>query len=102
MSRIPQLKKLLEADPGDAFCLYGLAQEYLKAGQAEDACAYFDRTIEADRTYCYAYYHKARALQGLGKVEEARTICEQGLAVAKEISDQKAVSELQDLLGLLS
>jgi tetratricopeptide (TPR) repeat protein len=102
MSRIEQLKKLLEADPNDAFCLYGLAQEHLKAGEPEEALRYFDRTIEADRTYTYAFYHKARALQALGRVREAQQVCTEGLAVAEGINDEKAISELRDLQQMLS
>ena len=61
--RIELLQKMLEQDPTDAFCRYGLAQEHLKEGNIDAAIEWFDRTIEADRDYCYAYYHKARALE---------------------------------------
>ncbi len=102
MSRIDQLKKLLDADPGDAFCLYGLAQEHLKLGEAETALEYFDRTIAADHTYTYAYYHKARAQQALDRHAEARETCRAGLAVAEGVKDEKAAAELRDLLAMLS
>jgi tetratricopeptide (TPR) repeat protein len=51
---------MLEAEPNDPFCLYGLAQEYAKQGDLDQAVDMYERTIEADPAYCYAYYHFAR------------------------------------------
>ena len=33
--RLAQLMRMLETDPSDAFCLYGIAQEHAKAGRHE-------------------------------------------------------------------
>jgi tetratricopeptide (TPR) repeat protein len=99
--RIEQLRNLLEADPGDAFCLYSLAQEYAKAGEPQQAIAYFDRTIEADPAYCYAYYHKARVLEDQGDLGDAKRTLETGLDRAKQAGDQKAIAEIGDFLQQL-
>lgn len=97
MPSITQLTKLLEAEPHDPFLLYGLAQEYAKAGDVARAVEHFDRCLTADPGYCYAYYHKAKALMGVGRAEEARGAIKAGMAKAKEVGDTHAMSELQAL-----
>ena len=53
--RMSQLRNMLESEPDDAFCLYGIAMEYAKAGQTDRAIAHFDRTIEVQATLRKAY-----------------------------------------------
>jgi hypothetical protein len=36
---------MLEAEPNDPFCLYGLAQEFGKGGRFDEAVAMYDRTL---------------------------------------------------------
>ena len=85
--RISQLKNMLESEPDDAFCLYGIAMEYAKAGRTDRAIAHFDRTIEVQPDYCYAYYHKARCLMDDDQPLEARATLEAGLEQARESGD---------------
>jgi len=54
--RIDRLKKILESEPDDAFCLYGLAMEYATAGDSEEALRLFDRAIAADRPYAFLWF----------------------------------------------
>ncbi len=98
MPSIAQLTKLLEAEPHDAFLLYGLAQEYAKVGDTARAVEHFDRCLAADPGYCYAYYHKAKALATAGRVAEARAVIEAGMAKARDVGDAHARGELQALL----
>ncbi len=100
--RIELLQKMLEEDPTDAFCRYGLAQEYLKEGNYSEAVAWFDRTIEVDIDYCYAYYHKARALEQAGQVDEAMNVLRTGLTRAQACGDSHAAGEIQSFLGQLA
>ena len=60
--RLARLLALLESEPGDAFCLYGVAQEHARAGRHEEALAWYDRSLAADPDSGYAYFHKARSL----------------------------------------
>lgn len=98
MPSIAQLSKLLEAEPHDPFLLYGLAQEYAKAGDLLRAVEHFDRCLAADATYCYAYYHKAKALIAATRIDDARAVIEAGMAKAREVGDAHARGELQALL----
>lgn len=98
MSRIEQLERLLAADPADAFVLYGLAQEHAKAGHTDKAIAFYDRCLDADPTYLYAYYHKARTLLDAGDADAARDAAHRGIEAARHAGDAKALDELTALL----
>ncbi len=98
MPSIEALEKLLKADPGDAFILYGLAHEYAKLGQHETAITYYDRCLVSDPDYCYAYYHKARSQQAIERMAETKQTLQDGIARARKAGDGHAVSELQAFL----
>ncbi len=100
--RIELLQKMLERDPTDAFCRYGMAQEYLKAGDLDAAVLWFDKTIESDIDYCYAYYHKGRALEQAGRIEDAVATLRVGITRARSAGDSHAISEIQSFLDQLS
>lgn len=100
--RIAQLKRLLESDPEDAFCLYGLAIEYANQRNNDDAIAYFDRALAVDADYCYAYFHKAKALEAAGDAPAAAETLRCGIQRAKAIGDHKALNELTGYLDELA
>jgi tetratricopeptide (TPR) repeat protein len=98
MPSIDSLQRLLAADPNDAFVLYGLAQEYAKIGETARAVEYYDRCITADTSYCYAYYHKAKALEAAGRVDEAVRALRAGMDAAKKAQDGHALGEMTGYL----
>jgi tetratricopeptide (TPR) repeat protein len=98
MSRLDKLLKMLEAEPNDAFVLYGIAQEHANAERWAEAVSFYDRCIAADGGYLYAYYHKASAQLEMGDVAAAAKTLEAGLARARAVGDAKAQSEMQTLL----
>jgi tetratricopeptide (TPR) repeat protein len=102
MPSLEQLEKLLAADPGDAFLLYGLAQEYAKQGNLDRAVEFYDRCLGVDPAYCYAYYHKARALESAGKRDEAVGTLRAGFKQAQMVPDNHAAAELSALLDELT
>lgn len=97
MSRLEKLERLLQADPRDTFTLYALAQEHAKAGAHARAIEFFDRTLEVDPAYCYAYFHKARAQHATGDLPGARATALAGVQAALRAGDGKAHSELSNL-----
>ena len=101
MPSIPTLLSMLEKDPRDPFLLYGLAQEYAKAGDVGRAVEFYDKCLAADPHYCYAYYHKARAQQQAGNGAAAIATVKAGTAAAKKAGDAHALSELGALLDEL-
>ncbi|MHC5023954.1 MAG: tetratricopeptide repeat protein [Planctomycetota bacterium] len=99
--RIEQLEALLQSEPDDVFCLYGLAMEYARAGDAAAAIRFFDRALAADPDYLYAYYHKARCLMDADDPAAARHALESGIARADAGQDAHAADELRALLDEL-
>jgi tetratricopeptide (TPR) repeat protein len=100
--RLVQLQKLLAADPNDTFCLYGIAQEYARRGATDEAVLWYDRCIGADPNYCYAYFHKAKALEEAGRVDAAIAALRIGLERAKASRDSHAASEIASYLDELT
>lgn len=93
---------MLAAEPGDPFVLYGLAQEYAKAGDMARAVETYDRCLAADPHYCYAYFHKARALESLGRTADAVATLTAGIDAARRAADAHAEGELRAYLDELS
>ncbi len=102
VDRLAQLHRLLELEPRDAFCLYGLGQEYAQRGQTDEAVRWYDRCLEVDPNYCYAYFHKARALEAVDRTDEAVASLRLGLQHAKSSGDAHAASEIAGYLDQLS
>ena len=100
--RLATLLAMLEREPGDAFCLYGIAQEHAARGAHAEAIAWFDRTIAADPAQGYAFFHKARSLESLGRIPEAVAVLRDGIAAAQRGGDRHAVSELTAFLDELT
>lgn len=101
MPSIAQLERLLAIDPADPFVPYALGQEHAKQGRFDQAIAWYDRCLALDPSYCYAYYHKARALEPAGDRAAIEAVLRQGLAAAKAAGDAKASSELASFLESL-
>lgn len=99
--RITQLKSMLEKDPNDSFCLYGLGMEYAKLGQHREAAAWFDRAIQSDPDHSYTYFHKARSQQAAGNLAEAAETLKIGMRRAKKVGDAKAAGEIGSYLDEL-
>ncbi len=96
--KLSQLRNLLDKDPHDAFCMYGIAMEYSKSGNHTEAIAWFDRTMEVDPAYCYAWYHKAQVQEQSGDTAGARKTLEDGIDQAAETGDQHAQEEMKMFL----
>ena len=100
--RLAQLMRMADAEPGDPFFPYGIAQEHARAGRHDDAIAWYDRTVAIDPAYCYAYFHKARSLEELGRVDDARAALRTGIERARASGDRHALSELSGFLDQLT
>lgn len=95
MDRIAALRSMLAADPSNAFARYGLAQEYVKAGDDERALVEFRTILEADPDYQAAYYHAGKALERLGRKEDARAAYARGVEASRRTGDAHTRSELE-------
>jgi tetratricopeptide (TPR) repeat protein len=99
--RLAQLEKLLAADPNDPFLTYGIALEHAKAGRFEQTIDWLDRTIALDSHYHFAYFQKAKALDELGRTDDAKAELERGIALATAANDEQAMRALAELLASL-
>jgi Tfp pilus assembly protein PilF len=95
------LKAMVAQNPADAFARYGLAMEFVKNGQMENAVAEFRALLEHNPNYAAAYFHGGQVLEKLGDVQQARGFYEKGIEVTGRTGDQHARSELQAALDML-
>ena len=97
-SRKQQIEEMLADDPNDAFLRYGLAMEYVSAGQDEEAVRCFQDLLRVAPEYVPAYMQAGRTLERLNRVEEARTLFQSGIAAARQQGDQHASEEMAGFL----
>jgi len=95
LDRIEKLKSFLKENPKDCFLNHALALEYIKAEDDVTAKQYFDINMENDPNYIATYYHLGKLLERTGQRDEAVSIYEKGMAVAKKVNDNHTYNELQ-------
>ncbi|HEU4414005.1 MAG TPA: tetratricopeptide repeat protein [Candidatus Angelobacter sp.] len=101
-NRLQLLTDFLKQSPGDAFARYGLAMEYSKAGQTEQALAEFARLLEQHPDYTNGYFMAAQTLERSGRTPEARLMLEKGVEAARRTGNKHALSEMSGMLAELS
>lgn len=99
--RLGILQDMLAQDPSNSFARYGLAMELAKSGQLEQAVSEFETLLANDQSYVAAYYHGGQTLEKLGRVDEARTVYEQGIEASTRKGDLHTRSEIEAALNLL-
>ena len=82
-SRIDTFKQMLESDPENTMVRFGLANEYLKAEQYEEAVAALKGYLERADDEGAAYGMLARAYEKMGKRDDARQAFQRGIEVAQ-------------------
>ncbi len=101
-SRFETLKKFVEASPNDCFVRYGLAQEYIRQGDLEQALEQFKEILRINPNYQAAYYHGGQTYKKLGRLAEAKETFEKGIQIAAGSGDMHARSELEAAIQELS
>lgn len=92
--RIALLKKYIAEEPNEPFNHYALANEYI-AEDAEKALAMMKGILTKFPDYLPTYYQTAGLLESFEAEQEALTIYEQGIALAKKLGNTKIERELQ-------
>jgi predicted Zn-dependent protease len=100
-SRKEQIEELLAETPDDAFLRYGLAMEYLSAGQFQQAAQTLLALIAQDPGYIPAYYQAGKALLQAGQDPEAQATLQQGIQRARACGETHAAEEMEMLLDSL-
>ena len=101
-NRLQMLSEFLQQNPGDAFARYGLAMEYSKAGQIEQALEQFNKLLQLHPDYTNGYFMAAQTLERAGRTPEARTMLENGIEAARRTGNKHALSEMSGMLEELS
>ena len=96
MTRLEQLKKLLDADSGDIFIKYALAKEMESLGDVTNALKQYRDLLEKDPTYVGAYYHLGKLYESLHEPQEAMQVYQKGIAMCRLQGDSHALSELMN------
>ena len=91
---IASLEKLLGGPRDGALLRYSLGGEWLKAGDAQQACGYLRTAIERQPDYSAAWKLLGKALTENGEVQAALAAFEQGIAVARKRGDVQAAKEM--------
>jgi len=102
INRLQMLSEFLEQNPSDAFARYGLAMEYSKAGQIDQALEQFNKLLAMHPDYTNAYFMAAQTLERVGRTPEAKTMLANGIEAAKRTGNKHALSEMSGMLEELT
>jgi len=100
-SRRDMLERFVAQKPSDAFARYGLALECMKVGDDASAQSHFQSLLEANPEYVAGYFQYGQLLSRMGRLDEARQILSDGMAMAQKAGDSHAWGEMQAALALL-
>jgi thioredoxin-like negative regulator of GroEL len=95
-----QIEALLADDPADVFLRYGLAMEYVSAGDDATAADHLVR-LATEAGYVAAFLQAGQVLARLNRVDEACDVLRRGVAAAREQRDTHAEGEMAALLASL-
>jgi predicted Zn-dependent protease len=98
MNRIAMLSEVLTANPEDSFARYGLAMEFSKAGQVDQALEEFKTLIAKNPDYTPAYFMAAQTLSGASRADEAKRWLVDGISSARRTGNPHAQSEMTAML----
>ncbi|MCP4913684.1 MAG: tetratricopeptide repeat protein [Oligoflexia bacterium] len=91
-------EQVLEIDNEDVLANFGLAEYYLKIEDFPKSLDHVEVVLNADPKYSVAYLIKGKALEFLGKKEEAKEIFKIGVEVASKKGDLMPANEMQSRL----
>lgn len=95
------LEKLLASGRDGALLRFGLGQALLQEGQPQQAAPHLQQATAQDPHYSAAWKLLGKALEQLGRTDEAEAAWTQGLAVARERGDMQSVKEITVFLRRL-
>ena len=97
--RLAMLEKLTASSQADSFAFYCLGMEYRKEGRVDDALGAFGSLRERDPGYLAMYLMAGQMLREASRLADAATWLEQGVALATQKGDSKALGELESELA---
>ena len=101
MAVVDNLEALLAKGTDNALLRFGLANEYLKLGQLEQAIGHLRKALAHDPKYSAAWKRLGKTLAETGRTDEAIAAYEQGIRSAEEKGDIQAAKEMRVFLKRL-
>ena len=95
--RLDQLLEFEKGDPNDPFIQFALSKEYEKMGQNVEALDRYLKLREQHPDYIGLYYHLGQLYEVIGDRQNALSIYDEGLELAKSTKDFHAASELNNV-----
>jgi predicted Zn-dependent protease len=98
--RMGDIEAMLADEPSDPFLRYGLAMEYVSAGDDATAADQLLALI-AESSYVPAYLQAGQILSRLNRYTAACDVLKQGIVAAKQQGNSHAEGEMAGLLSSL-
>lgn len=95
LDRIQLLRQFTEEEPENPFNWYALALEF-RESDAEQAVSLFSKLLENHPTYLATYFPAAHLFAEIGDLDQSKVIFENGIELAREQKNTKALQELQN------
>jgi len=96
--RIEALEKMLRSRPGDPRLLFGLALEYLNAGDRDEGVRKLRAYLDVADDEGNAWGRLGAVLRDLGRDDEAREAYRRGIAEATRHGHPTMAAEFEDVL----
>src|SRR5262245_61484088 len=98
-TRRQMIEEMLLAEPNDLFLRYGLALEFAREGEPQEAVARLRALITDRPEYVPAYFQAAQLLLKSGDTASAAELLRLGIAAAQAQSNMHAAEEMSALLA---
>ncbi|MEB2784008.1 tetratricopeptide repeat protein [Algoriphagus persicinus] len=95
LERIQLLRQFTQEEPGNPFNWYALAIEFRESDQ-EEAYSLFAKLLSEHPAYLATYFPAAHLYAEMGEIGQSKAIFENGISLAREQKDMKALQELQN------
>lgn len=99
--RLEALLNFFEKDPHDTFTIYGIALEFLSNKKYDKAEEYLTLLLKEDPDYVPAYMQYGQLASTLGRIDEARTLFNNGIIAANKSGDKRSAKEMEEFLDEL-
>jgi hypothetical protein len=97
--RLAMLEKVTASAQADSFAFYCLALEYRKEGRVDDALGAFETLRARDANYLPMYLMAGQMLREATRLADAALWLKQGIELASQKNDGKALGELESELA---
>jgi tetratricopeptide (TPR) repeat protein len=97
--RLAMLEKVTASAAADSFAFYCLGMEYRKEGRVDDALGAFETLRSRDPNYLPMYLMAGQMLREANRLTDAAGWLQQGIELASQKNDTKALGELESELS---